>query len=210
MFILAYIILVIPFFIFLPTKIIHKERLPKGRAIITSNHYSNADTIIYDVKFARKFRYMAKKELFKNWFVSWFLKSLGAYPVDRENVSPSVYKKTLSLLKNNKSVFIFPEGTRNKSGSEEMLSIKSGIITFASRGEVDIIPMLMYKPPKIFRKNYIIVGEPLKIQGVNPKKLTKAELEMNLKKYENAMKVLRVELDDYVMKKNKKRKKDKN
>ena len=210
MFILAYIILVIPFFIFLPTKIIHKERLPKGRAIITSNHYSNADTIIYDVKFARKFRYMAKKELFKNWFVSWFLKSLGAYPVDRENVSPSVYKKTLSLLKNNKSVFIFPEGTRNKSGSEEMLSIKSGIITFASRGEVDIIPMLMYKPPKIFRKNYIIVGEPLKIQGVNPKKLTKAELEMNLKNYENAMKVLRVELDDYVMKKNKKRKKDKN
>ena len=210
MFILAYIILVIPFFIFLPTKIIHKERLPKGRAIITSNHYSNADTIIYDVKFARKFRYMAKKELFKNWFVSWFLKSLGAYPVDRENVSPSVYKKTLSLLKNNKSVFIFPEGTRNKSGSEEMLSIKSGIITFASRGEVDIIPMLMYKPPKIFRKNYIIVGEPLKIQGVNPKKLTKAELEMNLKNYENAMKVLRVELDDYVMEKNKKRKKDKN
>ena len=210
MFILAYIILVIPFFIFLPTKIIHKERLPKGRAIITSNHYSNADTIIYDVKFARKFRYMAKKELFKNWFVSWFLKSLGAYPVDRENVSPSVYKKTLSLLKNNKSVFIFPEGTRNKSGSEEMLSIKSGIITFASRGEVDIIPMLMYKPPKIFRKNYIIVGEPLKIQGVNPKKLTKAELEMNLKNYENAMKALRVELDDYVMKKNKKRKKDKN
>lgn len=209
MFILAYIILVIPFFIFLPTKIIHKERLPKGRAIITSNHYSNADTIIYDVKFARKFRYMAKKELFKNWFVSWFLKSLGAYPVDRENVSPSVYKKTLSLLKNNKSVFIFPEGTRNKSGSEEMLSIKSGIITFASRGEVDIIPMLMYKPPKIFRKNYIIVGEPLKIQGVNPKKLTKAELEMNLKNYENAMKALRVELDDYVMKKNKKRKKDK-
>lgn len=210
MFVLTFIILAIPFLIFLPTKVIHKERLPKNKKIIvTSNHYSNADTLIYDFKFARKFRYMAKKELFKNKIAGWYMRQVGAYPVDRDNFSPTVYKKTLEILKNNEPVFIFPEGTRNKSGSEDMLSIKSGIINFASRGEADIIPMLMYRPPKIFRKNYILVGEPFKIIGENPKKLTKEEVALNLERYEEVMKNLRIELDEIALKKSKKKNKSK-
>lgn len=209
MFYLLYLLSIIPFSLFVPTKVLHKERIKSSkRKIITSNHYTNADCLIYDFKFARKFRYMAKIELFKNKLFGLFLKYLGAIPVHRNNFSPKEYKQTLKLIKSNKPVFIFPEGTRNKSGSEDMLDVKSGVITFASRGEADIIPMVMYRPPKLFRKNYILVGEPFKIIAENPKRLTKDELRLNLEKYEQVMQDLRKELDDYVIiKKHKKSKK---
>lgn len=200
-------ILFLPIRIFFPTKIIHKERLPKKqKAILTSNHYSNFDAIVYDIRFVRRFKFMAKKELFKNVFLRTVVKSAGAYPVDREKVTPAVYKKTMEILNKNDQIFIFPEGSRNKSGSEEMTDVKSGVITFASRGDAPIIPMLIYRPPKPFRKNYIIVGEPMYVQGQNPKKLTKEELEENLVRYEEVVKQLREELDETVNKKSKKKK----
>ncbi len=204
MFILAYLILALPFALLLPTKVIHKERLKMSKKkIITSNHYTNADVLLYDFKFTRKFRYMSKIEMFKNKPFGLLLRSLGAFPVNREKMSVKEYRDTMKLINSKKQVFIFPEGTRNKSGSEEMLEIKSGIITFASKGEADIVPMLMYRPPKIFRKNYIIVGEPFKIEGENTKRLTKEEQDLNLKRYEEAMENLRKELDEYVLSKTK-------
>ncbi len=207
-FVIVFIILSLPITLIFPTKVIHKERMPKGKkAIVTSNHYSNLDVFIYDVKFARKFRYMAKIELFKNKFLGWLVKSMGAFPVDREKVTPSVFKKTISILNKNKQVFIFPEGSRNKEGDETLHSVKSGIITFASKGEAEIVPMLMYRPPKLFRKNYIIVGEPFKVVGENPKKLTKEEIDKNIEIYTEKMNALRIEIDEYVL--SRKRKKNK-
>ena len=152
---------------------------------------------------------MAKKELFENKFLGWMMRSLGGYPVDRQNFAPSVYKKTIELLNKNQPVFIFPEGTRNKLGTEEMLKIKAGIIAFASRGEAEIIPMVMYRTPKLFRKNYIMVGDPFVIQGANPRRLTKEEMDENLHRYEMVMKNLRIELDEYVDSKKHKNKKNK-
>ncbi len=208
LFVIIFAFLFLPFAILFPTKVIHKERLPKKRkAIVTSNHYSNLDPILLDIKLRRKFRFMAKVELFKNKFGGSFLKSMGSFPVDRNNVTPSVFKKTLSELKQNHQVFIFPEGTRNKADTEEMADAKSGVITFASKGDAEIVPMLIYHKPKVFRKNYIIVGEPFKVQGANPARLTKEEIEENLAVYTKKMEQLRIELDEYVA--SKKRKKNK-
>ena len=200
-------ILYLPIFLLFPTKIIHKKRLPKGKIIATSNHYSNLDPVIQTVRFNRHFRYVGKKELFKNKFSAFIMKHIGVISVDRESMSPSTFKEILSNLKENRSIFIYPEGTRNKSGDENLGDVKNGVITFASKGECDIVPMVIYRKPKIFRKNYIIVGEPIKIIGENPKRLTKEEQEENLARYIDAMKALRVELDEFVLAKNKKNKK---
>lgn len=208
MFVLAFIIMFIPITLFFPTKIIHKERMPKKKkCIVASNHYSNLDPVVCDIFFRRKFIFIAKVELFKNKLVGWFLKKIGGIPIDREKMSPSTFKQTLYHLNKNHQVFIFPEGTRNKSGSEELGDVKVGLITFASKGEADIVPILLYQKPKVFRRNYIIVGEPLKIVGENPKRLTKEEMEVNLENYTKAMDNLRVEIDEYVA--NKKKKKSK-
>ncbi len=207
LFIILFAIIYLPLIILYPTKVIYKEKMPKeGKMIVTSNHYSNLDPLIYDAKFVTKFRYMAKIELFRTKFKAFVMRGIGGYPVDRENVSPSVFKTTLELLSKNKKVFIFPEGTRNKDGTEKMADAKAGAILFASKSGADIIPMLMYRPPKIFRKNYIIVGNPFKVEGADPKKLTKEELASNLERYEKILVSLREKLDEKVDKKYSKKK----
>lgn len=207
-FFLALIVMFIPTVVFHPTKFIHKERLPKKgtKAILTSNHYSNWDPLVYDSCFLRRYRYLSKKELFENKFIGWIIRGIGGIPIDRDNLSPQSYKEIMTLLKKNEQVFIFPEGTRNKSGSKELLEIKSGFLTFASKGECDIIPMVMYQKPKFLRKNYVLVGEPFKLQAENPKRLTKEELEENLERYLKVMENLRKELDEYVEGKKRKHK----
>ncbi len=200
LFALAYL----PITIFYPTKIIYKKRLPKGKAILTSNHYSNLDPIIMNIRFGARFRFLAKIELFKNKFMRFVMNCLGTIPVDREKVSPSTFKAVLTNLKEDKKVFIFPEGTRNKEDTEKMNDAKAGIITFASKGGAEIVPMIIYRKPKFLRKNYIIVGTPFSVQGENPAKLTKEEVEKNLEIYTSKMQELRAELDAYLTSKKKK------
>lgn len=209
-FVLGFIILFLPIVLFCPTKFLHKENLPKRgtKAILTSNHFSLLDPILYDIFFFRKFRIIGKKELFKNKIAAFFLKDFGAIPVDREQMTPSTYKETMTQLKKNRQILIFPEGTRNKSGTNELQEIKSGFLLFASRGETAITPMVMYRKPKLFRKNYIIIGKPFELIGENPKRLSKEELEENLQRYLKVMADLKAEVTDYVESK-KKGKKDK-
>ena len=101
-------------------------------------------------------------------------------------------------MKNNKQLFVYPEGTRNKKEIEGMQDAKEGMIVFASRGDAEILPMLFYRKPRVFRKNYIIVGKPFCLEGENPKRLTKEELEANLERYLKVMAELRTELDERV------------
>lgn len=204
-------IVLLPMLLLFPTKVLHKERLPKGKVIVTSNHFSNIDSIIYFVQFRKFFRFLGKKELAKNKLSAWFFKHMGMIMVDRKNMSVTTYKEIMANLKKNRAVFIYPEGTRNKSEDDNLQDVKNGVILFASKGECDIVPMVLYKRPRIFRKNYILVGEPLKIEGENPKKLTKEEEKLNHDKYVAAMNDLRQELDEMILaKKHRKSNKKKN
>ena len=45
------------------------------------------------------------------------LTSLNAFPVDRENPGPSTLKRPVNLLKENKTVGIFPTGHRTSEGA---------------------------------------------------------------------------------------------
>ena len=119
---------------------------------------------------------------------------------------PSV-SRAMGLLKKDKQLFIFPEGTRNKTGTNEIQEIKSGFLIFASKGETSITPMFMYRKPKAFRKKYIIVGKPFELVGENPKRLTKEELEENFERYLQVLNELRDELNNYVDSKKRKNKK---
>lgn len=206
---IAFIVLYLPVIIFFPTKVIHKERFDRNKKyIIASNHFSNKDCLVYLSKFRRKFRFLGKKELFKTKFTSWLMRNLKVICVDRGGVAPSTFKQILSELNKNNQIFIFPEGTRNKSGTDEMQDAKEGVVIFASKGNAEILPMVIYKKPRLFRKNYIIVGEPYFVKGENPKRLTKEETEENLKIYTEKMESLRAELETYInRKKNKKKKK---
>ena len=210
-YVIGFIIMFLPIVLLFPTKVIHKENLPKKgtKTIVTCNHYSNWDPVIVDIFLRRKFRYMGKKELFENKFVGFFLKDFGGIPVDREQITPSMFKMTMGELKKGNQVFIFPEGTRNKAGTKELQEIKPGFLAFASRGESTITPMIIYQKHRVFRKNYIIIGKPFELIGENPKRLTKEEMDENFERYLKVMNDLRSELNEIVESKKKKTSKKK-
>lgn len=198
LFILAYIVLW-PITLFMPTKVIDKRKFPKNKKqgfVVSANHFSNFDVILFDLKFKRKIYYLAKKELFKNKLFGWLLKKLGAIKIDRQAESDvGAFKSSLTVLKKNKPLGVFPEGTRNKGDDQgDMLAAKSGAIVFASKAGVPIIPMAIYRRPKMFRSNKIMVGDPFYPQGQNPKKLTKEEIDTNTAKLVEIINGLHMEL----------------
>ncbi|MDP8010814.1 1-acyl-sn-glycerol-3-phosphate acyltransferase, partial [Staphylococcus aureus] len=118
---------------------------------------------------------MAKKELFKNKWIGKFLTSLNAFPVDRENPGPSTLKRPINLLKDNKTVGIFPTGSRT---SQEGAPLKRGASTIAMLSKSPILPVAYVGPTKIHGlltgQAYINIGKPIDINDL-PKDLKRNE-----------------------------------
>ena len=159
---ICFCIVFLPFVLLLPTKVVGKKKFPKRKqqnVIVCCNHTSNFDGPLIDIKFKKKIYYLAKIELFKNKFVGWFLKKFGAIPVDRNKADINAIKTTLKLLKNGKNVGIFPQGTREQEGKIDENTVKDGVAMFSLRTGVPVLPMVIVKKPKIFRRNMICVGD---------------------------------------------------
>lgn len=125
------------------------ENLPEsGGLIITSNHVSYLDPAVLVASFNRKIYFIAKKEVFKNTFVSFLLKNMNAFSVDRKNVDMFAFKKAMNILKEEKVLGIFPEGTRSSNG--ELQELKLGALKIAMKTGVPILPVGINGTHKIY------------------------------------------------------------
>lgn len=164
LFYIAIIVLFIPLTLLLPIKKVGKKNLKelKGKNyIISCNHMSNWDPVMMDITFAKKHRFLSKKELFKNKFNAACMRSLGAVPVDRNSADPAAIKEIFRLLKKNKRVCIFPQGTRVKTPKIEDGSAKEGVALFSIRTNTPVVPMMYNKKLKPFRRTKLIIGKPI-------------------------------------------------
>lgn len=177
---IAQFVLHIPFALLYPTKIKGKENLKefkKKPLIFAMNHKSNMDAVLLALNTWEKKYYLAKKELFKNKFIGGLLKSLGAVKIDRQNTDLGAIKNCLKILKENKKLLIFPEGTRNKSEDMTLGEVKHGIAMFAIKAKVPIVPIYISRKPKIFHKTVITYGKPFTLEEFYGKKLDSALLD---------------------------------
>jgi len=152
--------------VFGKVRVYNKENVPKeGAYVIACTHTGWVDVLYLGISLLpTKIHYMAKKQLFSNKLVGWFLQKLNAFPVDRDNPGPSVLKIPSRLLSQGEVVGIFPSGTR----MEEQTALKQGAITIAQRSKVPIIPAAYVGPNSfkelfIKKKAYLIFGEPIYI-----------------------------------------------
>ena len=163
-FAICFAILFLPCIIFLPVRRIGKKNLQKLKGqnyIISCNHMSNYDPIMMDIAFKKKYRFLAKKELFKNKILGASLKSFGAVPVDRSQADTKAIKEILRLLNKKKNVCIFPQGTRCKTPKIEDGSAKEGVAMFSIRTNTPVVPMMYDKKIKPFRLTRLYIGEPI-------------------------------------------------
>lgn len=148
--------------VFFPKKIIGKKRLLQGgNVVVVCNHFSLADPPMVATLFKGKTYFLAKKELFDgNKLFAAFLSEIGAIPVDRGHADIEGIKKSLKVLKSDGRLCVFPEGTRNKSGSTEIMPFRDGAGLLAFKTKAKILPLCFFEKPRFLRENYIYAGEP--------------------------------------------------
>lgn len=146
-----------------PVKIYGKENVPSGGALLVCNHLSVIDCLYLAALGVDDLRFLAKKEAFRNKIFAKILKSYGAIPIDRNAPEMRSLMEAIRTLKNGGKLMIFPEGTRNKSGSLELQEIKSGAAVFAVKSKCPIVPIMIQRKAKIFSRNKMIVGVPFSL-----------------------------------------------
>lgn len=128
------------------------------KCIICSNHNSNLDPLIIGAYYKRQIYFMAKKELFKNKILSALLYKLEVFPVDRKGLSLTAIKNALRVLKDDKILGIFPEGTRVKDYDSE--NAKPGIAMIAYKSKSPVLPVYIDADYRFRGKINIYFGEP--------------------------------------------------
>lgn len=169
-----HILAFIPLLILYPTRVINRKNLPKGGAIYICNHQAYADVAVLGNYIFRSQHFLAKKELFSKGFLRWFLKLIRVIPIDRQNPELSSIKKCLQVLKNDKILTVFPQGTRKVSGKME--GLKDGVIMFSQKTGKPIVPLWFEKKPSVFKINRLHVGKPIYLTELYGKKCTPEEL----------------------------------
>ena len=151
----------LPFKILFPTKVLNYRNYPADERMITvSNHYRWVDIplLVMNVRGYRHF--IAKKEIGKNKFVRKIAEAFGVIFIDRGKPDLHAMRASINALKSGEGIAIFPEGTRNRAGDESLQAVKGGVTMLALKGDAPIVPLIIWKKERIFRKNYIYVGEP--------------------------------------------------
>lgn len=186
-----------------PTKIYYKEKFPQDQKVICiCNHYAIEDACaIYHQLFGFKGRIVVKSEAMDDSFVGNFLTALcNAISVRRGESDIKAIKEMMKELLAGGKILIFPEGTRNKSKNyKELLPFKEGPVTIAIKTKSVIVPTMYYKPlkPFGFRKNRLIVGDPIDLSEYYGKQLHDVKDEASELVFRK-MQELRTQIDDIV------------
>ena len=148
------------FHLFFRIKVTGAENIPKnGGVIICANHANALDPIFVALAVKRELRFISKKELFQKKSLSLLIRSLGAFPVDRENTDITAYKTAIKLLQNGEALLLFSQGTRQKSIT--VSDSKTGVAFFGIKARAPIIPLGITSTYKLFSKVEIRIGEPI-------------------------------------------------
>lgn len=166
-----YVKLGIPFFKLLYKPIIfNKEFIPKnGNCIFVSNHLGSFDQfpIMAAIEDNRPIHFMVASTLLDLKRGKLYEKT-GSIFVDRENPSSRHEAKELmkQILVNDGNIFMFPEGTRNRT-DKYMLDFKKGAVDIAKATGAKIVPFAINDNYKGSNKNnplMVRVGEPMEIK----------------------------------------------
>lgn len=153
---------------------IGQENIPKeGSVLLCSNHISNFDPIVVGITTPRPVHFMAKEELFRVPVFGKLVPHLNAFPVKRGMSDREALRKGLAVLKEDKVLGLFPEGTRSKTG--ELGEGLAGAGFFATRSEALIVPCAVIGPYKALNKLKVVYGKPVDFTEYRKNKISADE-----------------------------------
>lgn len=140
-------------------KVIGRENIPQGAAVICPRHCTAVDPPMIFFAMGRKHfpRIIAKQELLEIPILGGILYRLGVIGIRRGENDMTPIKYGLRCLKDGDKLIIFPEGTRVKEG--ESVEAQTGAIMFALKTGVPLVPVYLTRAKK-FHRMTIVFGEP--------------------------------------------------
>ncbi len=159
-----------------------RENIPsQGPLLVIANHLHLVDPPLVGVSLGRKAIFMAKEELFRSRFSSYFIGGFGAFPVHRGQLDRKALRQAERVLAKGLALVIFPEATRSKNAQLQPAFPGSALV--ALRSGAPIVPVGITGTEKIkgvtwlLRRPQITVtfGSPFRLPPINGK-LTRTEL----------------------------------
>lgn len=124
-------------------RLVGREHIPTGAAIIASKHQSAWDTLIFHVLMKDPV-YVLKRELLLVPFLGWYLRKAGSIAIDRAGGFRSLKAMLPEVdraLAEGAKVIVFPEGTRTAPG--ERASYQPGIAALYARCSAPVVPVAL-------------------------------------------------------------------
>jgi 1-acyl-sn-glycerol-3-phosphate acyltransferase len=155
------------------------ENVPaEGGVVLAPMHRSYLDTLAVGVSLrGRRFRAMAKYELFLVPVIGRMIALGGGFPVRRGVQDIEAYEAAMRLLRDGDMLLVFPEGTRNRHGKARpqlgaaRLALDAGApFVPVSIAGTDRIRLL---PPR-FPKVRVYYGEPIPLEDLPKDDLRRA------------------------------------
>ncbi len=194
-------VLVRPFF---PVKYYGERKLPMKKTLLVGNHISGWDPLVFSMWCKTWVSFVYKAEFRKSAFLRWVFDGLDFVPVRRGEVDLFATKSIMRLLHEERVVGIFPEGTRNPY-VDCLQNFHTGAALFAIKTKSPIRAFYTWEKAKVFRKNYIIVGDEFTLEEFYDKPVTKETLVQATAVIKQHVDDLRVQLNGILQEKGVKR-----
>lgn len=135
---------------------IGEENIPTDTAVLyIGNHRSFFDIVLTYVRVPRITGYISKKEIERVPLLNIWMRNLNCLFLDRENIKEGMQTilAAIDMMKNGKSVCIFPEGSRNRVEGT-LLPFHEGSFKIAVKSGCPIIPMTINNSAAILEDHF--------------------------------------------------------
>ena len=121
-----------------------QENVPNGGFVYASNHESLVDILVLGAALPGDFKWAAKRSVMNVPFLGWHLRLAGHVPVDRnkgKEAALAVTEAFEDVLRENKPLLVFPEGTRTADG--KLKAFKNGAFQAAVLAGKPVVPVAL-------------------------------------------------------------------
>ena len=139
--------------------VIGEENVPTDEAVLyVANHRSMADIVVTYARCPRLTGFVAKKGVDKVPALRAWMRRLHCEFLDRDDIKQGlkVIISCIEKVKNGISIFIFPEGTRNKNSADptDIGEFKDGSFKIASKTGCKVVPVAITGTNKVFEDHF--------------------------------------------------------
>lgn len=158
-----------------------QENVPKDRAVLyVGNHRSYFDILVGYTTVSGLMGFVAKKEMERYPLLRSWMRNVHCLFLDRENLKEAMKSILAGIdqVKKGISVWIFPEGTRNRNEDiMELLPFKEGSLKIAEKSGCPVVPVAITGTAEVFEKHVprmkssqvtIEFGEPFVVKELPP------------------------------------------